>query len=125
MVAASAAVIALAYHWKVALDIFAGPTSIEAQLFVVLAILTMAEKLAALTFDVSVERDWVVVLTGLRRHADLAETNSMLRRIDQVRKLMKGRWRLLLLQHTSADFHCHSLLLSMCMLLHFYLQDLR
>ena len=94
MVAASAAVIALAYHWKVALDIFAGPTSIEAQLFVVLAILTMAEKLAALTFDVSVERDWVVVLTGLRRHADLAETNSMLRRIDQVCKLTKGRWRL-------------------------------
>ncbi|KAJ3696334.1 hypothetical protein LUZ61_000039 [Rhynchospora tenuis] len=50
--------------------------------FVVLLLAMSADKLASLALDVSVERDWVVMLAGAKREIGLAQANATLSRVD-------------------------------------------
>lgn len=84
VIGASAGVIWLAHAHAVSPALSAAPLSLPTLAFLVLTACTMLEKMASLAFDVIVERDWIVALTGIHRQEELAEANSMLRRIDQV-----------------------------------------
>ncbi|WOK96075.1 solute carrier family 40 member 2, chloroplastic-like [Canna indica] len=50
--------------------------------FLVLVGATAAEKLASLALGVSMERDWIVMLSGINRPIALAQANAMFSRVD-------------------------------------------
>ena len=64
----------LAFSWSIPIT--------HGIVFVAILALSMIEKLAAVTSEVAIERDWVTRLCGKENTAALAHGNSMLRRMD-------------------------------------------
>ncbi|KAI7840421.1 hypothetical protein COHA_005852 [Chlorella ohadii] len=64
-----------------------GPLS-ASPLFGLLVVLAMAEKLASISSELAIERDWVTQLAGKQNQGALARSNAYLRRTDLVTELV-------------------------------------
>jgi hypothetical protein len=64
----------LAFAWSIPIT--------HGLVFIAILALSMIEKLAAVTSEVAIERDWITRLCGKENSAALAHGNSMLRRMD-------------------------------------------
>lgn len=71
---ASGLILLIAFHFSISI--------LVAPIFHILLLLSMMEKLAAVTSEVAIERDWVTQLCGKENNLALANSNSMLRRMD-------------------------------------------
>lgn len=71
---ASGLILLLAFHYSLSITV--------APIFHIVLLLSMMEKLAAVTSEVAIERDWVTQLCGKENNLALANSNSMLRKMD-------------------------------------------